>query len=39
MVEVVAKRAGAQHAEAILLPEVVNLNYYIAHRSKAEITS
>jgi hypothetical protein len=36
-VEVVAQRPGAEDAEAVLFPEVVNLNYYIAHHSKAEI--
>jgi len=36
-VEVVAQRAGAQHTEAVLLPEAIDLDDYIAHRSKAEI--
>ena len=35
-VEVVAQRAGAPHAEAALLVQTDNLDYNIAHRSKAE---
>src|ERR1017187_3391593 len=30
-VEVVAERAGAQHAEAVFLPQTVNLNYNVTH--------
>ncbi|MCX6914692.1 MAG: hypothetical protein NT167_16855, partial [Verrucomicrobia bacterium] len=36
-VEVVAERARPQHAEAVLLVQGIDLDYNIAHRSKAEI--
>jgi hypothetical protein len=36
-VEVVAKRAGAQDAEAVFPSEVIDLNYNVTHFLKAEI--